>query len=238
MSARPGSFDPVRVIRRTAETEFEVVVRPRARRGKSLPLPNRLLSHFLDHFCKASGVEVEPRRTSWPGSWRLDHVLCEDLGQLVGKGIAGIHAALRATSGVAGRGRASCVMDDALVEVTLSLEGRPRAEWALEGVGDVDGLVDGWYDDHDRLAGFATGTNLRQFVDGFAHGAGATVQVTARRAGNLHHFYEALFRALGDAVREALGLTCGRLPGDGSGLAGECSYDVAPESTEDEAHRA
>ena len=66
------SFDPVAVTRRTAETEFEVVLAPRTARGESLPLPNRLLSHFVDHLCKAGGFNVESVGTKWPGSWRFD----------------------------------------------------------------------------------------------------------------------------------------------------------------------
>ena len=46
------SFESVVVTRRTAETEFEVVLAPRTERAASLPLPNRLLSHFIDHFAK------------------------------------------------------------------------------------------------------------------------------------------------------------------------------------------
>jgi imidazoleglycerol phosphate dehydratase HisB len=189
-----------------------------------LPLPNRLLSHFIDHFAQASGINVRLGHTDWPGSWQFDHVLCEDLGQLIGRGVLEIHDRLAEARGVAGRASAEVCMDDAATRVTLSFEQRPRAEWCVAR--EIDGFVDSWYDDDGRTRGYATGTNLRQFVDGFACGSGATLAIDIVRAGNLHHLYETLFRALGDAVRSALALEAVRLPGDTSGLARACRYLV------------
>ncbi len=220
------SFDAVIVTRRTAETEFEIVLAPRTTRTGSLPLPNRLLSHFVDHLSKAGGFNVESVGTKWPGSWRFDHVLCEDLGQLIGRGIAAIHDQRALAVGVPGRAAATCCMDDAEVEVSLGIEGRPSTAWSVPGGADIDGFVDAWYADDDRLEGWASGTNLRQFLDGFAIGAGAGLSVTVRRAGNLHHVYETIFRALGDALGSALGIAGSHLPGDSSGLAGGCEYTV------------
>ena len=229
MSSNP--FPPIQITRRTRETEFEVVLRPRSGRMQSLPVPNRLLSHFIDHLCKAGGFELELVRTDWPGSWSFDHVLCEDLGQLVGRGIAELQAIRSTERGVAGRATVSGCMDDARADLVLSFEGRPRAEWRLPEVGtDVTGFVDSWYDDTGRMAGQAFGTNLQQFLDGFALGSGATLYVTVLESGNLHHVYEVIFRALGDAIALALELSDIRVPGDTSGLAGPATYEagIAP----------
>ena len=191
-------------------------------------LPNRLLSHLLDHFSKGSGLSIEIENTDWPGSWQLDHVLCEDVGQLVGCGVLAIHDELAAQSGVPGRGYANVCMDDAEVSVTISFESRPRADWRVSSLGDIDRFVDAWYDDQGVMIGWCSGTNLRQFVDGFALGSGASISVKVTKIGNLHHLYECIFRACGDAVRECLGLGSkfGRIPGDTSGLAGCPEYIV------------
>lgn len=177
---------------------------------------------------------MELEELSWPGSWQLDHVLCEDMGQLVGHGIGAIHDALAESSGVAGRASTSVCMDETLAECTMSLEGRPRCEWRVSGgaggptcVG-IDSFVDAWYGEKGVMTGWASGTNLRQFFDRFAIGAKATVSIAIPRSGNLHHVYEAAFRALGDAVGLALGTgaTGERLAGDTSGLAGSIEYIV------------
>jgi len=223
------TFQPIRVTRKTAETEITIVVRPRTGAIKSIPIPNRILSHFVDHLCRACGVEIELVDAAWPGSWRFDHVLCEDLGQLIGRGIAALHDRRARESGVAGRASAVCCMDDAESEIVLTFEGRPSARWDIPQGADIDGFVDAWYDESTGMQAQAMGTNLRQFLDGFSYGAGATLSVNARRAGNLHHFYETVFRALGDAVGRALDLGRERLPGDTSGLAGACEYTVRGE---------
>ena len=223
------SFDAIRVTRETAETELTVVLKPRTEPMTPLPIPNRLLSHFIDHLCQGSGVNVELVDSEWPGSWRFDHVLCEDLGQLVGRGIAAIHDQRARSDGITGRSNVVCCMDDAEVEVAVSFEGRPAAHWEIPARIDIDGFVDAWYDEGSRIEGWATGTNLRQFLDGFSYGSGAAISVTARRTGNLHHFYETVFRALGDAVGRALGTANERLPGDTSGLARRCEYRVQSE---------
>jgi imidazoleglycerol-phosphate dehydratase len=224
-----AAFQPLTVRRATAETDFAVRLSPRTSPGGLLDLPNKLLAHFVEHFAKAAGVTVEVTQSRWPRSWEFDHVLCEDFGQLLGHGIAAIHAARRAAEGVPGRGFASATMDDAAATVTLSFEDRPRCAWRVPRRVDIDGFVDAWYGATDRPGGVAYGTNLRQFFDGFAYGSGASVLIDVSAAGNLHHLYEVLFRALGDAVGEALGLRR-TVPGDDSGLAGTPRYEVREET--------
>ena len=117
-------------------------------------------------------------------------------------------------------------MDEALVECTISFEGRPRCEWTVAGDDCIEGFVDAWYNDSGGMAGWATGTNLQQFFEGFAIGARATLAIVIRKAGNLHHVYEAAFRALGDAIGTSIGTGGSRIPADTSGLAGTPQYVV------------
>lgn len=218
-------FQLVRVRRQTGETDFEVVLSPRMAPTPSLDLPNRLLSHFLDHLAKASGIAIELSVVQWPNSWAFDHVLCEDFGQLVGRGVQAIAAQRMADAGIPGRATASSVMDDAASTVSLGMESRARCEWRIPRRADIDGFVDAWYGPGGAQIGAGFGTNLRQFFDGFAQGAGATLLIDITAAGNPHHVYETVFRNLGDAI--ALALATGRrLPGESSGLAGPPHYEV------------
>ncbi len=219
------TFTPLVVSRRTAETEFSLKLSPRTESAVSLDIPNRLLSHFVDHFSRGAGINVATATTDWPGSWQFDHVLCEDMGQLLGAGVAAIAKERTASVGIAGRAALSGVMDDAAASVEISLESRPRCSWNVGDGIDIDGFVDSWYDATGVQVGQCFGTNLRQFIDGFALGSGATVAISVGAATNLHHLYEVIFRALGDAVGVALGTAC-RLPGDGSGLAGPPVYET------------
>ena len=221
------AIQPVRVRRQTWETTFTVTLGPRQEAGDRINLPNKLLGHLLDHLLKACSLSLEIVDVSWPGSWQFDHVLCEDMGQLVGHGIGAIHDELAASCGVAGRASATAAMDEALVECTISFEGRPGCEWTVAGDDCIEGFVDAWYNDGGSMTGWATGTNLQQFFEGFAIGARATLAIVIRKSGNLHHVYEAAFRALGDAIGTSIGTGVSRVPGDTSGLAGTPQYVVA-----------
>lgn len=222
----PETFPSLRVTRRTGETSFSITLSPRRQVGGRVALPNQLLGHLLDHFLKGCGIAMAVEHAAWPGSWRFDHVLCEDIGQLVGSGVAAIHQRRVAQQGVAGRACVSACMDESLVECTISFEGRPRSDWRLADGIDIDGFVDAWYDEKGNLCGWTTGTNLRQFLDGFAIGTGCTMAMTVHRGGNLHHVFEAAFRALGDAVGAALGTqtAASRVAGESSGFAGAAEY--------------
>jgi imidazoleglycerol phosphate dehydratase HisB len=218
-------FTPVRVRRRTAETDFEIVLSPRTASKPSLDLPNRLLSHFLDHFSKAAGIAIELSEARWPSSWEFDHVLCEDLGQLVGRGVKAIAWDRTSRYGTPGRAAASSIMDDAESSVSIAFESRARCDWRIPPTAQIDGFADVWYGAGGTQAGAAFGTNLRQFFDGFAQGGAISLCIEIIAAGNLHHAYETVFRNLGDAVALALG-TERRLPGESSGLAGVPLYEV------------
>ena len=219
------TFSPLQVSRRTAETEFSLTLSPRTGAFDSLDIPNRLLSHFVDHFSRGSGIVASTAQADWPGSWQFDHVLCEDMGQLLGAGVAAIARERTDAVGIIGRASCSGGMDDASASVEIGLESRPRCTWCVEPGLEIDGFVDSWYASDGTQAGQCFGTNLRQFLDGFALGSGATLMVSVRAGTNLHHVYEVIFRALGDAVGVALG-TSVRLPGDGSGLAGPPRYET------------
>ncbi|MCB9850136.1 MAG: hypothetical protein H6817_05465 [Phycisphaerales bacterium] len=217
------TFTALSVRRKTTETDFAIEVAPRAAGAALLALPNKLLAHFVDHFTRGAGWQVSVSQTDWPRSWEFDHVLCEDFGQLLGKAAAAIAEERAAAVGIKGRATAESAMDDAASTVSVAFESRPRCTWAVPRRADLDGFVDSWY--AGDTVGVCYGTNIKQFLDGFAYGGGVTLAVDVRNSGNLHHVYETIFRNLGDAIGIALG-TAVRLPGDGSGLAGTPVYEV------------
>lgn len=225
MNSAP-SIKSVRIERQTRETVFSGELGPRSESGTRIELPNQLLGHMIDHLLKACCLSLDITNVAWPGSWRFDHVLCEDMGQFIGRGVTAIHDALAQSVGVPGRAATTAVMDDALVECVISFEGRSRCDWSVSDGGEVDGFVDSWYDDRGGMVGWASGTNLQQFFEGFAIGAGATVSIVVRKSGNPHHVYESAFRALGDAIGTSLNIAGSRISGDTSGLAGPAKYVV------------
>ncbi|MGB0714548.1 MAG: hypothetical protein ACPGXK_01640 [Phycisphaerae bacterium] len=221
-------IEPVRVLRQTGETSFGLTLAPRDTRGQMVSLPNKLLGHFLDHLLKACRLSLTFDTVDWPGSWMFDHVLCEDVGQAVGKALGEVHDQLAASRGVPGRASTQACMDDAAVGCVLSFEGRARCSWTLPDGTDVGGFVDSWFGDSESPGGVAYGTNLQQFFDGLCYGAPLTLDLRVDRVGNLHHVYECLFRATGDAIATALNLDVRipPVPGDTSGFAGIPQYII------------
>lgn len=218
-------FQPFRVSRLSGETRFAINVAPDWSGPAMLPIPNRMLSHLLDHLCKGAGISIEIAADDWSASWVFDHVGCEDLGQLVGRAAATIHERRQQATGVSGRASRRSCMDDAESVVSVSFEGRGAAHWTVPPAVDIDGWVDAWYEPGSLAASAAYGTNLRQFLDGLAFGGGITLSIEVVRAGNLHHLYETIFRNLGDCVGAALD-TARVAPGTTSGLAAIPRYSV------------
>ena len=62
-------------------------------------------------------------------------------------------------------------------------------------------------------------TNLKQFFEGFAQGAGCVVQIQFIAGEDSHHTWEATFKAFGEALRESLG-PCPYRAGTTIGLKG------------------
>ena len=80
-------------------------------------------------------------------------------------------------------------MDEALCMVAVDLCGRPGLVWK----GDIEG----------RLGTF-DGEVVKEFFQGFVNEARITLHVNLLYGENLHHKIEAIFKAFGRALREAV----------------------------------
>lgn len=151
---------------------------------------------FLDHMLAQLGTHarwtLEVRAT---GDLEVDaHHTVEDVGIAIGEALA---QALGDKAGIRRFGHASVPLDEALVEVSLDLSGRPfvvhEVPVAAEMIGTYDpGLTE-------------------DFVRAFATAAGMTLHARLMSGRSPHHVVEAEFkamaRALGDACRVEGGAT-------------------------------
>lgn len=96
-------------------------------------------------------------------------------------------------------GWATCVLDEARVEVALDLSGRPFLVWEIdpgrERIGDFDPQL------------------LEEFARAFCVDAGVTLHVVQHAGRNAHHVTEAAFKAVARALSDAL-TTDARRTGD------------------------
>ena len=183
-----------RVARKTNETDIEVALcldgRGTAQVDTGVPFFDHMLSAFARHSRMDLAVSVE-------GDLEVDgHHSVEDAGIVLGQALG---AALGDKAGIARFGSAFVPMDEALVLAALDISGRGQLHWAVEVpfgmVGDFD----------TQLA--------REFFIALAANAGITLHVRQLAGDNVHHIFEAAFKACGRALREAVAI-------DGA-LAGE-----------------
>ncbi len=115
------------------------------------------------------------------------HHTVEDVGLCLGDAFS---KALGDRKGINRYGHAVVPMDEALAEVTVDLSNRPY-----------------WYFDLPEALTYAgpfSATLTKEFLRAFATRCGMNLHVTVRYGENDHHIIEAVFKALGRAMREAV----------------------------------
>lgn len=149
----------------------------------------RFLDHMLELMAKHGLFDLELRAQ---GDLDLDlHHTNEDLGLALGEAF---RKALSDKKGIRRMGSAFVPMDETLarVRVVIDLSGRPHLQW--------DGAK-------ARLAhpsGYSL-NDAKHFLEGFVAKSQMTLHVDLLKAGeDIHHLLEAVFKALGRALREAV----------------------------------
>ncbi|NLP05540.1 imidazoleglycerol-phosphate dehydratase [Candidatus Fermentibacteria bacterium] len=171
--------------RRTLETDIEMVLSldgtGSSRFDSGIPFMDHLLSQtvFFGMFDLSGSAR---------GDLEVDaHHTLEDTALCLGSAIA---SAMGDRTGIRRFGWACIPMDDALVSVSVDAGGRP---WA-----GFSGRLPG------RMPGGIEPELIEHFIRSFAFSASVTLHVEVREGRDPHHVSEALFKALGVALREAL----------------------------------
>ncbi len=143
---------------------------------------------FLDHMLTSMAFHGRFRlELEASGDIAVDaHHLVEDTGLVLGQALSEI---LARTGRVSRYGHAVIPMDEALGEVAVDVCGRPTL--AL-----VTSFPQPWVGDFDLSL-------VREFLGGLASQARIALHAETRRGQNSHHMAEALFKALGKALRQA-----------------------------------
>ncbi len=144
---------------------------------------------FFDHMLTAlafyAGFGLELRAV---GDLQVDgHHTVEDVGIVLGQALA--HA-LGEKKGIIRFGTAFVPMDEALCRVVLDLSNRPFLRFDAE----MPQAVIGGYD----------ACLTEEFMRAFAGNGGVTLHIQALYGSNSHHITEAIFKALGLALKDAV----------------------------------
>jgi imidazoleglycerol-phosphate dehydratase len=171
-------------VRETRETSVRVAVDLDGTGKASISTGVGFLDHMLELLAGHSLLDLDVEAS---GDLQVDeHHTVEDVGITLGMALA---EALGERRGIRRYGFL-LPMDEALARVALDLGGRPfvvfEAEFSREQVGDLSTEL------------------VEDFVRGLAQHLGANIHVRVEYGRNDHHKIEAIFKALGRALRAAI----------------------------------
>jgi len=172
--------------RKTSETDIQISLNLDGAGKSEIKTGIGFFDHMLNHVAFHGHLDME---ISASGDLHVDdHHTVEDVGICLGDAF---RQALGERKGIRRYGSATVPMDEALASVAIDISGRPFLVY-------INPLA-------DRAAGQFRLDEVRVFLQAFADRAGITLHATVHTAENPHHAAEALFKALGRALKEAVG---------------------------------
>ena len=179
MSPRTATIE-----RNTRETRINVTVVLDGSGAVRLDTGIPFFEHMLEQVARHGVIDLDVRAE---GDTAVDdHHTVEDTGIVLGKAVV---EALGDKRGIARYGHAYVPLDEALSRVVIDFSGRPglfyRVSYPRARIGSFD--VD----------------LVREFFQGFANAAAATVHIDSLHGVNAHHVAETVFKAFGRALRMA-----------------------------------
>lgn len=149
--------------------------------------------HMLTLFSFHSGIDIKLQAQ---GDLDVcDHHTVEDCGIILG---TCVKEALQDKRGIARYGSMMLPMDETLCNVTLDISGRPYLVYQCELK-------------RDQIGAFSC-EMVEEFLRAFAFAAGITLHVNVYYGTNDHHKVEAIFKALGRALKAAVKVEGNALP--------------------------
>ncbi|MFH1149952.1 MAG: imidazoleglycerol-phosphate dehydratase HisB [Actinomycetota bacterium] len=173
--------------RKTSETQISAALEldgsGRCEVATGLPF----FDHMLDVMFRHALIDMELRAS---GDLEVDgHHTVEDTGLCLGEAL---DTALGDRRGITRFGSSLVPMDESLAEVAIDISGRPFLGYVVELEPEPLGTFE------PALA--------RDFLQALANRAGLTMHVELKRGGGVHHGLEAVFKAVGRALKTAVSL--------------------------------
>lgn len=174
-----------KVERRTRETDISITINLDGTGKNDVNTSIPFLDHMLGLLSFHSQIDLEIRAS---GDIEVDyHHLMEDLGIVLGEAL---RKALGDKEGIRRYGSAAIPMDESLAQVVIDLSGRPYLVYRVkQPKAAVRGLEFSLFED---------------FFRAFTNHAMMNFHVLVSYGRDLHHIFEAIFKASGRALREAV----------------------------------
>jgi len=205
-------MNTISVTRKTTESEMILKLTPPPLASDyraKINTPIIFLNHMIEHIAWRSGFNIETEVKL--DKFCLAHLVCEDLGIAFGRAVAE-YVSRHVDDGVNSYGFGVGIIDEAKAQCVISFESRSYFDFTSK--------VELPAEAEDMHA-----EDLSVFLDGFAQGARATLHIDIDKGVNSHHIWEAVYRAFGIALGEALKLNPEK-SGRTSGVAGKIDFVI------------
>jgi imidazoleglycerol-phosphate dehydratase len=172
--------------RKTSETDIKVSVGLDGQGKYAVDTSIPFLDHMLSLMSKHGLIDMKIKAK---GDIEVDyHHTVEDVGIVLGKAVK---QALGDMKGISRYGWASVPMDEAVASVSLDISGRPYLVYRVQ------------FPRRSRVKNFEPDL-IEDFLQAFVSSSSITLHVESPYGRNTHHMIEAIFKALGRALRQAV----------------------------------
>jgi imidazoleglycerol-phosphate dehydratase len=175
-----------RIQRKTKETDVQVAINLDGRGDYTIDTSMPFLDHMLSLLSKHGLFDLKIKAK---GDIDVDyHHTVEDIGIVFGKAVK---QALGSMRGIARYGHATVPMDEALASVSIDISGRPYLVYKVE------------FSKRSKIKNFDSDL-IEDFLQAFVSNSSITLHVGLPYGRNTHHIIEAIFKALGRALSQAV----------------------------------
>ncbi len=177
----------VRVERKTKETDISININLDGKGRYNINTSIPFLDHMLGLFSFHSRIDLDIKAS---GDTEIDyHHLMEDVGITLGEALK---KALGDKDRIRRYGEATIPMDESLAQVVIDLSGRPYLVYRVKPPkGTLRGLEVSLFED---------------FFRSLTNHAMINLHIIVKYGRDLHHIYEAIFKAFGKSLMEAVSL--------------------------------
>ena len=172
--------------RKTKETDIKLTLNLDGKGQYSINTSIPFLDHMLSLMCKHGIFDMKLKAK---GDIEIDyHHTVEDIGIVFGKAVK---QTLGDMKGISRFGQATVPMDEALASVSIDISGRPYLVYRIA------------FPKKSKIKNFDPDL-IEDFLQAFVSNSGITLHVESPYGRNTHHIIEAIFKALGRALRNAV----------------------------------
>lgn len=176
------------VERKTKETDIKLSINLDGKGQYSINTSIPFFDHMLSLMCKHGIFDMKLKAK---GDIDIDfHHTVEDIGIVLGQAIK---QALDDMKGISRFGQAMIPMDEALASVSIDISGRPYLVYRVI------------FPKKTKIKNFDPDL-IQDFLQAFVSNSDITLHVESPYGRNIHHIIEAVFKALGKALKNAVSI--------------------------------